>query len=333
MDFYNATPFSAGAFLLTDTLGYDTLLIVVKGSWRVQLDGSLAVADEQAPIATAPRYHGPPVSSSLIHDTDLHLHKPGTDCALIGCACAPRPGCGSMEVTFGVGPVAKTVRVFGDRRWGSSLGRVTLSRPEPFEKIPLRYELAFGGTDTSDPDPLCHESFPPNPVGRGFRGTSSRIPVEELFPPNIETPGSLVASPSDRPPPAGFGMIPPHWHPRATLVGSYDERWQTERAPLPPQDQDPLFFSGAGTGLASRSYLRGDEEVFLAGASPEGPLRFRLPGWSPAVLVALRQGHVEPALRLDTVAVEPEAHRVTITWRGSMRVHGRLYELLRTRLR
>jgi len=50
-----------------------------------------------------------------------------------------------IDVAFRVGPMTKAVRVFGDRRWRRGVSDLGPSSPEPFDRIPLVYERAFGG--------------------------------------------------------------------------------------------------------------------------------------------------------------------------------------------
>lgn len=226
MDLLNSTPLIASHNILTDRNGAETLLVVVKGTWRIGRNGALSIAGEQVPIQLEPRYLGDPAASSLIYDTDLILEKPGTDCILLGYAWAPKVGVGSVDVTFGVGPLRKTVRVFGERIWMKCLGMVSMSKPAPFEKIPLVWERAFGGSDTSWPEPKEHEFCLENPVGTGLLARKTKLEIDGLRLPNLEDPAHLIKKPTDRPKPVGFGPIPPHWFPRAGYAGTYDDQWR-----------------------------------------------------------------------------------------------------------
>ncbi|WP_298438904.1 DUF2169 domain-containing protein [Geobacter sp.] len=324
MDVINNTPFSAAPIILTNRHGAETLLVIVKGTWRIGRDGSLAVADEQVLIQFEPRYHGDPGSSSLILDTDVVLEKPGTDCVLIGHAWAPKVGVGSVDVTFAVGPVRKTVRVFGERIWMKCLGIVSMSRPAPFEKIPLVWERAFGGADTSWPDQGGHEFCPENPVGRGFVARKSKLEIDGMRLPNLEDPACLIRKPADRPRPAGFGPIPPHWQPRAGYAGTYDDHWRKYVSPLHPPDMDLRFHSSAAPGLAT-GHLAGTEQVLVENASKSCRLHFALPGVKPQVTVRIGAAEEELAMALDTVVVEPDEERLVLVWRGKCIVHGRVH--------
>ncbi len=332
MDFSNNTPFTAAPFFPMDRTGAETLLIVVKGTWGIGNDGNLSVADEQAPIREMPLYYGEPGSSSLCYDTDLVMEKPGTDCVLLGHAWAPKVGATQVDVTFAVGPLRKTVRVFGDRIWMKCLGMVSMSRPAPFEKIPLAYERAFGGSDTSWPDRKHHEFCLQNPVGRGFTARKTKRDIDGMRLPNLELPAQSIKRPGDRPAPAGFGIIAPNWQPRAGYAGTCDDAWRKHVSPLPPEDLDPRFYSSASPGLATGDHLSGAEQVFVEGAARQGRLLFTLPGISPRVQIRRGGAEDELPMRLDTVIVEPDDEKLVLVWRGSLPVHGRIHELLRTRI-
>lgn len=333
MNFINNTPFTAAPFFLMDQTGAETLLVVLKGTWHIGKDGKLAVAEEQMPILLSPIYNGDPGSSSLRYDTDIVLQKPGTDCVLIGHAWAPMTGVPHVDVNFAVGPVSRRARVFGNRKWRKHwTGAVSLSEGAAFEKIPLTWEHAFGGIDTSCQDRADHLFCLENPVGRGIRSGKSRLNIDNLLPPNIEDPADLILKPGQRPKPRGFGMIAPYWQPRAGYAGTYDENWRRNLNPLPPPDLDPRFYSCAAPGLCAAPHLRGTELVFVEGASREGSLRFELPAIKPRLSVRCRQGEEVVPLQLDTLIVEPDEARVVLVWRGTRSVHGMLHDICMVRV-
>lgn len=327
MDLLNLTPHIVAPLFLTNRQGAETLLVVIKGTWRINRDGTLSMADEQVPVRFEPAYSSDPTSSSLIHDTDVVLEKHGTDCILLGHAWAPKVGVGSVDVTFAVGPVRKSVRVFGERIWMKSLGMVSLSKPAPFEKIPLVWERAFGGSDTSWPDSKEHEFCLENPVGRGLLAKKTKLEVDGTRLPNLEDPVNLIKKPTDCPRPMGFGPIPPHWQPRAGYAGTYDDHWRKYVSPLPPEDLDLRFCNSAAPGLALPRHLTGSEQVLVENASRSGRLLFPLPGCSPRVSVIIGAVVNELEMCLDTVVVEPDEERLVLVWRGRYNVHGRVHDV------
>jgi hypothetical protein len=281
----------------------------VKGTFA--LGDRLTLAEEQAPVTLAAEHYGEPGRSSIRVPSDISLMKPGTDVLLIGQAYAPGGrSTMQMDVTLRVGPISKRVRVFGDRVWRMG---VTMSRPAAFDTMPLVWERAYGGVDASRRKVRAE---PRNPVGQGFRAPDSDNPKEELWLPNLEDPAHLISGLRHGPPPACFAPIAPHWEPRCSYAGTYDERWQRERAPYLPEDFDPRFFQIAPPDQVASGHLEGGETVEVQGASPAGMLRFRLPIVDLAVTYVL-DGAARPAPAvLDTVIVEPDRDRLQMVWRS-----------------
>jgi hypothetical protein len=311
----NTTPFEAAIMLLPDAEGIDTIFAVVKATFDV--GETLTVAEPQVPVVLADKHHGDPAATSIRVPSDVCLRKPATDVLLVGSACAPdgRPTWQS-DVSLAAGPVSKTVRVFGDRVWESGPAGTTMTWVAPFERMPLTWERAYGGADQTDKGPAAD---PRNPVGAGFRVRGSARPVAGSRLPNIEDPAALISSPTDAPAPAGFAAVAPHWEPRKSYAGTYDAAWQQHRAPYLPIDFDPRFFQLAPPGLTVPGYLRGGEVIDVRGATPSGRLRFALPACSVQVTYRLSSGVQESPVVLDTVIVEPDAPRVVLVWRASLR--------------
>ena len=316
----NSTPFAYEPVFVANEGGRPLLVAVVKGTWDIGPQG-LALAEQQDPPALA----GVPTSeeeegeSSWRYEPEGSLLKPATDVVLVGSAVAPRPRTTDMMVGFQIGALRKSVRVLGDRIFFQSLGTIGMSDPRPFERIPLTWERAYGGWDRSHPDEKKHTCEFRNPVGVGYRGSGSRF-EEGLRCPNLEDPARPFKGWGDRPPPAGFGFISPSWEPRRQLGGTYDEKWQKERAPLLPRDFTRRFLSAASPGLVAPGYLRGDEPVAAIGVRTGGNLSFQLPGAPPPSVKVVRHGtgDVTVETRLDTVIVDADAGKVFILWKGEL---------------
>lgn len=309
----NDTPFAASVALLPDATGIDTLYTVVKGTFTV--GRSVGLADEQIPVSFADQHHGDPAASSVRVPSDLCLGKPGTDVVLIGSAWAPggKPTW-SSDVSLTAGTVAKTVRVFGDRVWDSGPGGSSVRYVTPFDRLPLVWERAFGGSDETDRGPVLE---PRNPVGCGFRAPRSTRPVAGLPLPNLEDPAALITSPSDTPQPSCFAPIASHWEPRRSFAGTYDEAWQNSRSPYLPADFDARFFQIAPFGLTASAYFQGGEWIDVRGATPDGALQFQIPALRLKITYRLDSGEEKRPAVLDTVIVEPDATRLTLVWRAS----------------
>jgi hypothetical protein len=317
----NKTPFACEPLALLDEEARPLLTVVVKGTFDVTADGRCTRAEEQVTVNVGGEPWGAdPVMASYRYEPEVAFTKPATDVVMNGHAWATRTGTTELIAGLRIGPIQKQVLVFGDRAWFKSLGQVGASKPRPFEKIPLRWERAFGGWDRSHPDPNKHVCEARNPVGVGMR--PSKTFEEGLRLPNIEDPQHPLRKFGDTPPPAGFGFVSPHWQPRAALAGAFDEKWQKQRAPLLPKNFDRKHLNAAAPGLVTPAYLRGDEQVVAAGVVPQGSLRFTLPGVPPpAVRVVFQDGPDRPlATNLDTVIIETDERRVLMLWRGFLPV-------------
>jgi hypothetical protein len=322
----NRTRYAATLFPSADPDGVDTLFAIVKGTFTI--GPRVEDAESQTPIVMADRFSGDPLKTSISEPGDISLAKPGTDILLFGHAYGPggRPTT-RAEVSLRVGPtIEKRAVVFGDRRWGGTV-LTRISAPEPFERMPLVWERAFGGTETLPGDPPRSDGDERNPVGAGFRSRTSGLKLEGIALPNLEDPGRLISSPGDRPVPVGFGAVAPHWKPRPKYAGTYDEAWQRDRAPYLPKDFDPRFLQFAPEDQQVPGYLKGGEPVEVAGATPSGALRFNLPARRVEVLFRLDSGEERRSANLDTVIIHPDASRLVLVWRAALPCDKRLLKV------
>jgi len=327
MEMVNQTSFVAERIVLQDKSGRDILVVIVKCTYSIEGKGHLVPAEVQVPIQMADDFYGEPGESSVRYESDLALKKVGTDIVLLGHAYSQGSKSPHVDVSLKVGALQSTVRVFGDRRWDKVLGITRISSPEPFERIPLVYERAYGGKDLSSPDSKHHEHEARNPVGRGFRAKKSKQEIEGMLIPNLEDPAHLIRDIDHRPEPVGFGFIGRHWQPRMSFAGTYDEAWMKNRCPLLPDDFDDRYFNGAHPKLVSRQYLQGNEPVEVLNASVKGMLRFSLPGDRPDVVVTIAEEDNSLQMNFDTLIIEPDEKRVMMVWRGTMDIYNRLYQV------
>jgi hypothetical protein len=322
----NRTPFAAERCWVRDRDGAEIWLVAIKCSFDIHPDGATEVSATQPPVLEVPESYGEPGASSVKYDVDLVRTKVATDVTVIGHAYAPggQPVT-QLEAGFRVGPVQKVLRIVGDRRWG----RVGVSDPEPFLKMPLVYERAFGGIDKHSPQPQRDWDWR-NPIGTGFAVSRENITGVAL--PNLEYPGDVVKSWNDRPRPAAFGPIGSHWQPRVRFAGTYGERWLSERQPLLPDDFDDRFYQSAPADQQASGFLRGGEPVVLHRLWPHGDLRFHLPkvflGFETYFSDGTRQVHQTRSLH--SVILEPDFPRVSLVWHSSLPCHFKVQKLDRT---
>jgi hypothetical protein len=324
----NKSPFPAEIIPALGIQGEVYLVIILRGTFLAEQNGKPSPAALQEPVCLEDSYVGIPGKSSIKFASDFAISKSGTDVAMLGSAYAPggRPTT-MVGVELSVCPISKRVIVFGDRQWARHLGVPSISRPKPFVKMPLSFERAFGGVDTTHQDSSKHAWEQRNPIGAGFRKYK---PIDGLALPNIEDPSNLISSPKDYPTPQGFGFIGRDWQPRRSFVGTYDDAWRKEQCPLLPIDFDYRYFQAAHPDLVTKSHLNGDEPVRITGAVPEGVLTFDLPGLAICVAVHRRRGRVLRGIAaLDTVIVRPDEHCLNMVWRYTILCPRKIFDIER----
>jgi hypothetical protein len=327
----NRTPFAADRSWVRDREGAEVWLVAVKGTFDIQPDGSTRVADQQAEVQLAPEYSGEPGKSSLLYDSDLPRTKVTTDIIVNGHAYAPRgEPATSVTVSFRVRDVVKSLRVTGDRVWKGFGFLVWRSPCRPFIKMPITYERAFGGMDLRSKNPKRHKWDPRNPVGTGFVRARSHLIGQRA--PNIHVSGLNSFFGFRKPPPAGFGVIAGHWKPRVKLAGTCDTKWQTERAPLLPEDFDDRFYQCAPPDQQTARFLIGGEAVYLRNLTLGGSLGFKLPRVVLGFETDFGGESVSHRANLHTVILEPDIPRVMLVWHTALQCHPRVTKLRRTRI-
>ena len=197
-----------------------------------------------------------PNVSSYKYEPEVAFFKASTDVIMNGHAYAPRVELPRRWSRFVWAPSKS-------KRWS----RVTASGFALVDESPRLGPSGLKGSrcNMSAPSavgtelirtPLAIAAEFPNPVGVSYRAGHRFEDGVRL--PNLEDPRVPMRDYGDRPAPTAFGFVSPHWHPRAALAGTYDQRWQKGRAPLLPKDFDRRHLSAASPGLLTPSYLRGD---------------------------------------------------------------------------
>jgi hypothetical protein len=324
MNVANRTDGKHLAIPMKDKDGRARVVVIVKYTYRATPRGAMELDDEGPEPRPVDVPNGEdPAKSSVRIPSDLFDYKPGTDVVLAGHAHAKSPGATHTDVTLRVGPIDKTVRAHGLRVWQRGmLGGVKPGPAMPIRApVPLIYELAWGGTDLSNPDKPLGE--PRNGVGRGIARDASSLVDQpaaqlELAKQPLGERGNV---------PASFGPIHRHWQPRAAFAGTYDQAWTDTRMPLLPLDFDPRFHVCVPHDQWSLSPLRGDEPIDVVGATEDGLWRIALPGEAPAfssVIAGERRTH---ATHLDTIFVDADERRVELTWRVAIPAPPKLEEI------
>ncbi len=305
MDFVNATP--APAVFVNTTFGKSRMLgaVIARPAFRIE-DGNLLPAPEFAwPIGRQPA--DTPYGN---FPGDVPYLTGGIDVFVIGSLWQPggQPGAElTAEIRIGDRLLRRIIAV-GDRRWVRANDALVPSDPQPFASMPLSYERAFGGVAESENGPCA---WPPNPLGRGFYMTPEEAEGQPL--PNLEDPDHRIASMDDRPEPMATGPYPAEGSLRAEHAVELDAD-----AEVPVMKRvRPLIFNQAHPRmiLPPAETPRAGEIVEITHASPEGALRFAVPGIAFHARVTLEdRGYAFP-LHLDQIAVLTEEKRVVLGYR------------------
>ncbi len=286
------------------------LYTLVKGSFN--LAEQLTLCAEQPAPQMEDVYYGKPGQSSLQYAADFHPGKHSTDVLMLGQACAPsQQAVYHLDVQLQLGALHKVVRVFGNRVWQGG----SISQPELFTRMPLVYEKAFGGLDIQGDALRGGEAR--NPVGVGFRGKKSASQLDGTPLPNLECPKQLIQDTTDTPEPAAFGPRAPNWQPRLQFAGTYDQAWQTTRAPYLPDDYSPRFMNVAHPNLIAPGFLQGGEPIKIIGMHPMGEIISQVPYVKLAAIVEVA-GQTQPAaFNLETILLEPNQLRMSLVWKAA----------------
>ncbi len=192
--------------------------------------------------------------------------------------------------------------------------------------------------------------YPRNPVGQGFFLDVDRLRADGARLPQIEDPGDRLTperlfrrAPTawiDAPIPGQLGWVHHSWYPRLVrYLGKMLDHDPPERelreASFPDGDDlrldhddessrvDPRALQGASPGLAIER-LCGGEQVILENLHPSrSRIELSLPTETPKLRI--RPSHVDaltPAAILQTVRLEPDRDRLSLTWVGAVPLLG-----------
>ena len=229
---------------------------------------------------------------------DAGIPKACGEVLVVGHAYPPSGPAPHCPVRVQAGPIDKTIYAIGDRRWRDGLP----TEPEPFERMPLTWERAYGG-----------EGFSANPSGRGYAPEG----VSPARLPNLERPGQLIATPRDRPWPAGLGPLDPMWAPRAQRAGTYDDEWLKTEYPGFASDVDWRYFNVAPDDQHLGGSFAGGEPIALTNLHPErARIVSSVPGHQLRCLVKRGEATQDVALAPTTLWLFPGSLRGAVVYHG-----------------
>lgn len=325
MQSINRTPYPDASIAGRLEFPAHSLTLIVKGTFDLS-NGGVATPAEDPLFPTGDEFHPDDVDElgSLRYASDFAYHKPRADLLLAGTCHPPRGApARSCPVTFRVGSRAKALVVHGDRHWEGMPGFRSVSDPIPFTSVALGYERSYGGTGDER-----------NPMGIGSEPVQTAS-GEEMRPlPNLEDPQDPIRSARSRPTPAGFGPLGATWSERASLLGTYKDRWLKGAWPWLPEDFDFGHYNAAPRDLQVEGYLRGDEALAFENLHPEhSEYEARLPATRVRCFLRERspggdaeRPFYEVPMVLDTLWVDMDAEKLVLVWRGATRAESEEFE-------
>lgn len=285
---------SAAETLVWRLRGELRVSVVVKASFAFEPDGPMR-AIEPDEICRAEVHHGRNPSRTVRLTSDLAPYLPHADVVLTGHACAPDGetalGMSVRLAVFREGALLdKSINVLCD-----SSGDVD----EPFERMPLVYERAYGGI-----------GFAENPFGVGV---GEPTPGRTL---NLMDPASPERV-------ACFAPIARAWPLRKRMLGAVDRRVLEGPLGEIPDGFNFAYFQAAPADQQI-AHLHGNEWVVLEGMHP---VHAQICSALPSAMGRARVfGLGAPgtgrtlALVADTLRIDADTLACSVVWRGSFPV-------------
>lgn len=305
MDVVSSCPLRVASVVWQPRPGAWMLTVVCKATF-VLMPVVSPLAPEQDEPNEADGYWNDEETRSLNFASDLALFKRRADVLVVGHAFAPeRRPVGSLVARLVVGEVDKAIAVFGDRSWAPD-GQ--MHEGPRFAKMPLRWERAAGGPGTA------------NPVGVRMGNTAVGDRYGAVALPNLQAPGTYLASPGDVLAPVGFGPLAPRWPERVEKLYRHAAGWEPGRwneRPV-PDDIDAGYFNAA-PGDQQVAEIRSGERVVLENLHADhARLVTNLAQVEPRAVVERAGGSAEVRLRCDTLWIDTDRGCCSLVWRGQV---------------
>lgn len=162
----------------------------------------------------------------------------------------------SCMVSVRVDDKRKDGLVFGDRYWIEN----SITKPAPFERMPLNWSNSFGGP-----------GYPDNPLGTGLDEIEVEPGVHAVRLPNLESPIQRIQDRGQRVVPFNFGQIRIDWPQRASKMGTFDQAWVENVGTGFFDDMQPSLFNAAADDQVwtDRTALRMDESFEIWNMHPD----------------------------------------------------------------
>lgn len=296
--------------------------VVVVKAVLYRHDSTWTYVPGEIEIAGADVFDGDPATTALHLEQEIAPRKAATDLLIRATAYAPGDTpLRDWPVSVGIPErLSYGFQVRGPSVWTRDRGdRWHLSQPEPVRSVPIRYDLAYGGSMKDTGGTI--RTFDQNPAGCGFCVSGHDEDLTEIAAPQIGLLAEFISAKfGDEMAVQGFGPIAKAWLPRRSYAGTLDDNWRATRHPRMPRDYDYRFWNAASGPLQLSPFLRGNERIVLRNLRPDTPeYGFELPG--VAVMGRLQPSDDVVAFDLDTVSIDIEAekvsdHTLSMIWRA-----------------
>ncbi|UHM93053.1 DUF2169 family type VI secretion system accessory protein [Rahnella victoriana] len=301
MEFRNLTPFAAMQYAMVDVNDVEKNAVVMKVGYQLlPADGGtyvVRVRDEDAvPLCLEDEFSGQLNLSSVLLESDLAPFKPACDVIINasaqtpgGQACTDLPVSVVIKDASGAVVFSKEVLVTGECffQQNAVTQKWSLSEPQPFTSLPLRWESAFGGECRIEVHEQTSHSLP----------DKSKLTQQQRAQ-HPQAPYAPLAHAVDENNPLGIGFITP-WYARAKQPERYPApRIIDPKHPISADDFAALIagdaemagpqFRPAGLGCIGRTWLPrralagSYDEEWLAKRHPYLPADFDFGYWNCA---------------------------------------------------
>ncbi len=275
---------------------------VTKATFQLQ-PGKSTLAPTQLAIHDDDKYLDDDPARSLYAPSDLEPLKTRVEIVLVGSAYSPQGSVVRSLITrLAFGEIDKSIDVCLDRAVGIDNALIDGQR---FARMPLTYERAAGGPDTTNPVGICLDQ----------RDMFGRLKLPNLMPVGIGDSAipAVVA-------PIGFGPVAPKWPMRLAKLGRHASSWSRQRiksAPL-PDDFDYSFFNVAPVDQ-QMSEVAEETRLVLENLHPQVPrLVTNFSALRPHALVERRGGTHPVKMRCDMLWIDTDLGIATMTFRGQV---------------
>ena len=232
-----------------------------------------------------------------------------------------------VPVNLQFGSMGKSFLVVGDRFWKNGVVSVKSTRPLPFMIMPITYDRAFGGVDRNHQDEKKHKAVMENPIGVGFHHHLKGEFIDGQPLPNTEELKKPIKKPDGTYRPMSFGPVGRGWQPRSTFAGTYDQVWLDEVFPFLPADFDEAYFQAAPLDQQV-PYPTGGEPVALMNLTAQEQYWFPFPHIDVLAWFFRKDGEeAESRAVVDTVVIEPDLKRFTVTCRTALPLKRNMLEM------